>query len=598
MPGLCPFCLVPQLNQYHSLLCSDCVEQECALIRNSVRESGRQNAAASHKINDIFELCHLLQTGKLALALPDDPQVPNPSIKLIKNLAYRLSKLHTINTRAKIRNVHRASNAVRTSIDQLETELKTLESQAAPLLLRSLQTTYDQTCKTVENQLRQLRDEKMLQVERQAILLQRLQYFSLVNLVSLGTMGGAATVRKNQKLPTFYAQPVLKLKALFDHNSKVLRINEFFENLIKFQAHLRDVFRPDGVELPYLAELMLLLPDELLFHSIQDQQDLLLQDAEPGQDADSVPRTSPAPAENPERLLRMNEVFKLPLSSKTLNLQRRAKEEKAERSSEPNGEKAQTDKRRAPQQGAIGQSVDSGDQKHLGRGLQGKSIVIVPHKILLKPFTRLSTQEYLRFLLIVAKVITNFLVFFESTINRVPAARSQVFNARDKEKDQYDFSALLTRLLALAPYFEYKLGRLKSDSGEYSGSQSLASTFSNISDTSSIFPLTNHLTLKRSGPRGLFGRFFGDNEPSIDTEADVYGRVSESVLTGTSDSSKSVPDSQIPDLKTIMQAVYRIMVSGASGKTGNFSTTTYSMMAESKEQLDDWNVVSQFGSVR
>jgi hypothetical protein len=103
-----------------------------------------------------------------------------------------------------------------------------------------------------------------------------------------------------------------------------------------------------------------------------------------------------------------------------------------------------------------------------------------------------------------------------------------------------------------------------------------------------------HSYVKQKKPRGLLERFFGDTDSKQnDIEGEIYGGVSESSLTRTTDSSKQASETNVPELKVIMQAIYKLMVSGASARTRQFTSTTYSMMAESKEQLDDWDVVSK-----
>lgn len=572
---------------HHNLLCSDCVGQECTLVRNSCIEADRQIEAARDKINLIFDLCNKLERGDTILALPDDPSTPSPSIKLIKNLAYRLVKLQALNTKAKVRNINRTIESLRTSIEQIEGESKAPKATQKPSSTARIEAWYTQHNNELDSQLRHLRDEKVIQVERQAVLLQKQQYLTLISLTFLGPSarpGAGVSSQRSAKSLLFYNQPVLNLELLFNHNSKVLQINEFFENLIKFQLHLADLFKVDCVELPFLPELLKLLPDEQLFASIQDQEDFMYSGIkEPTSQRSPSPETSPGPQKDPEQVIRLGEAFKLPLSSKTLNLQRRAR---TEHSAEPELEpKAEAAKRPSM-------------KKESGKSLYGKTVVIVPHKILSKPFTKFSTQEFLRFLLIAAKIIANFLYFFEVTINRVPAARSvsllALNNARTGEVDDFNLTSILTKLLNMAQYFDFKLTQLKIENQiEMTGSQSLASTVSNVSTTNStMLPL--HSYVKQKKPRGLFERFFGDTDSKQnDIEGEIYGGVSESSLTRTTDSSKQASETNVPELKVIMQAIYKLMVSGASARTRQFTSTTYSMMAESKEQLDDWDVVSK-----
>lgn len=582
--GQCPFCLSPQQNLHHNLLCGDCVGQECTLVRNSCIESDRQIEAARDKINQIFDLCNKLQNGDTILALPDDPSTPNPSIKLMKNLAYRLVKLQALNTKAKVRNINRTIESLRSSIEQVKGESKAAKDTIKPSSTARIDTWFTQQINELDSQLRHFRGEKVIQVERQAVLLQKQQYLTLISLAFLGSPGRSGAGISSQRISKsllFYNQPVLNLELLFNHNSKVLQINEFFENLIKFQLHLADLFKVDGVELPFLPELLKLLPDEQLFASIQDQEDFMYSGIkEPKLQRSPSPETSPSPQKEPDQVIRLGEAFKLPLSSKTLNLQRRARtEHSAESELEP---KVEMTKR---------PSV----KKESKNSLYGKTVVIVPHKILSKPFTKFSPQEFLRFLLTVAKIIANFLYFFEVTINRVPTTRStSLSNVRTGEVDDFNLTSILTKLLNMAQYFDFKLTQLKNENQvEMTGSQSLVSTVSNVSTTnSSVLPLQSYVKQKK--PRGLLERLFGDTDYKLtDMEGEIYGGVSESSLTKTTDSSKPSPETKIPELKVIMQAVYKLMVSGASARAHQFTSTTFSMMAESKEQLDDWDVVSK-----
>lgn len=574
--GLCPLCLTPQQTLHHNLLCTDCVGQQSNLVRNSCIESDRQIQVSRAKINHIFDICQRLEDEQEVSELPKDTLTPNPSLKLIKSLSYRLIKLKGINTKAKLRNIERSTTSLQSSILNIQKELDSLTASEPSAPPQNIEALYTQRHKQLDNDIQQMRDEKLTNVERQTVLLQRQKYMALMSLAFSGPLSITGAGAKFQMTPgpfLFCMQPVINLEDLFNHNSKVIQINEFFENLIKYQLNLAEVFKVDGVELPFLGDLLKLLPDEQLFSAIQDQENFVVNGS--SEQDDLEPSLEPNPDDNNEQIIRLGDAFKLPLSSKTINLQRRAR---TERSAEPESPKADTTKGSSRKKSS----------------LYGKSVVIVPHKILTKPFTRFSTQEFLRFLLIVAKIIVNFLYFFEMTTNK-DSRQLHMYTARMGERDEYSFSQMLVRLCKMKTYFDYKLNILKNDkpTTESTGNNSLVSTASNGSSaSSSMIPLlSNYVNIRSKRSHGLLERFFGEDRKH-GNDSDIYGGVSEASLGKNSD---ILPkhDDRIPDLKTIMQAVYRIMVSGATSKTRKFSSTTYSMMAESKEQLDDWDVVSK-----
>ena len=114
-----------------------------------------------------------------------------------------------------------------------------------------------------------------------------------------------------------------------------------------------------------------------------------------------------------ERVIKLGNTIKLPLSSKTINSQlRRASlnKEDASSSSKPNEVEKITPKK-AP--------------SPIRSTLSGKKMIILPHKILTKPFTKLTAKEVLKFLLIIVKILFNFKTFFYFTIDSIPNLRKQ-----------------------------------------------------------------------------------------------------------------------------------------------------------------------------
>lgn len=571
----CPFCLTHQTATHQNLLCSDCHNAEIELVRNSVIANDDLNSDTREEINRIFETSHLLQLGQFDELTYNDRErpdviyngnggsnVPYPSLMAIKNLSLHLIRLETRNLKLKLKNMDKTKGSLELRIqklrDKLEEENHKYHNDRTRITTTTTQLAHGYALQTekLDALTVEYRQEKTAQIEKQSLQLQQTLFRTLRDI---------ALTAKGPHLFLF-CRPVLRLQDFLSYSNKLPVLNEFLEDLIVLQSRLFDIFSicNEPLHLPYLAELQGCLPD-LRLHDLVQQKELFMvngkQSLEESIPDDNGPATTVNNMDDVQRIVKLGNAIKLPLSSKTINHQlRRATLTSA------------TPEQQTPE-------AEKMEKEPTNSILSTKRIVIVPHRILPKPFTKLTTKEYLKFLLVVVKILINFRDLLQHTLrfsevqNRNVAHNSGVLRTPVRSHEMYDFGHILRRIWALDDIFAARLARLVSGTlwqvpGSASSSGSVSEAVSNASSASSstVFGKPLHT---------LYSQLFRDSRSK--GQEPIYGNISETE--GVS-KTKDVPQLET---KTVMETVHRLI----SGTNRSVSTA----MAQSRAQLEEWDVV-------
>lgn len=639
----CPLCLKAELYDNQDLVCSHCNKDNLELTRNSCIENDLINEIARNKINNIFESCKDFSNFKVVQNDIDKSlQTPQPSTESIKTLALQLIKLDILNTELKIKTVDKTQEVLDLRINELkklidlsqdkfDTRKEKLDSTCLKLFENYEIMNHDITTKILE-----YRFEKINQIEKQSLQLQHTNYKILKELIFSSKDSKTGNLKYIAKLKSsshthllFHNQPVLKINDFFSYNNKLPQINEYLENLIKLQVHLLDVFKDDSIELPYLKELEYFLPDSKFYGLVQEKENFMMNggklesDENEELDKRKVSDNQNVSVNN-ENVIKLGYKIELPLSSKTINSQlRRASLNKPEE--ELSTPSPKIEENTPPKN--IGSPIKN--------SISGKKMIIIPHKILTKPFTKLTTKEYLKFLLIIVKILVNFKAFFHSTMDLIPRSNisslslsNTIYQFRnsseEKEMDMYNFEKILEKVASMNQYFKYKLhflqnAKLSNEKPDMSISSLLglgslnsfnihstsnSGTDSRISNSPNSTPKSKYMHSRNKKPARIYAKFFNESihKPN---DQEIYGNISE-----TKDhDSQLLPHRNIDnetfnlyDLKNIMQSVYKLMASGTSRHNRNLKinatpkavdSSAMNMMAQSKVQLDEWDVVSK-----
>ena len=638
----CPLCHKPELY-YNDLICSNCNNNELELIRNSCIENDSINDIARNKINTIFSTCQDVKDLK-GIELPPEisNETPQPSINAMKSLALQLIKLDILNTNLKIKNIDKTQELLDARTNELKNNIQIIQTK-----LDTKQERLDSTCSKLFNNFEETNDslnakiqeeykfEKINQIKKQSIQLQYNNYKILKEMIFTSNNSKSANLNYITKLKAsssrnllFHNRSILNINEFFSCNNKLPQINEFLENLIKLQVHLQDIFNMDSFLLPYLEELIRYLQNSKFYDMIQEKENFMINggklSSDEIEDAEEEKNSTvqEMKADN-ERVIKLGNTIKLPLSSKTINSQlRRASlnKEDASSSSKPNEVEKITPKK-AP--------------SPIRSTLSGKKMIILPHKILTKPFTKLTAKEYLKFLLIIVKILFNFKTFFYFTIDSIPNLRKQssmLSNTMNPFRNNLEdrnflssFEKILEKVASMDRYFSHKLSRIqnaKSSDEKYDMSSSNllssnAGTFKSFNTHSTSTSNANYdFRTPSSNPNsthslnssavvtqrnGKVKQFYSKQKPN---DHEIYGNFSESkdnmgLPVYSYDADNDLMNES--ELKTIMQDVYKLMASGTSrlrnlelnDKSKNLDFNAINMIAQSKVQLDEWDVVSK-----
>ncbi|ODV80126.1 uncharacterized protein CANTADRAFT_5795 [Suhomyces tanzawaensis NRRL Y-17324] len=394
-------------------------ESEARQLQALVRHNDRIIELGRSQINHVFLVSSKLQQGLSIQKADDDPAIPTkdiPSVSAnsIKALSVQLNKLRIMELRIRIDSLSKTVEHVNKKNAQVAQECKSIEDQLVlakekiPLIHEALLQKHLQFLKGLEDLINDYQINKIGHIQRQSIKSQQLVFEILKEAVFLRTREGTLL---------FHNQPILKLSSFL--NTNILFVNQFLENLITLQRHLSFLF---NVGLPHLKDLVGLLPNSKFYNLIREKEILMTGKTDDDETEEKDKEHTPPPVLNSENVIKLGDAIKLPLSSKTINNQRRAQLLKQE----PEIPIVKEDSMSPPRI----------SEKLGGTTGPARKMIIIPHRILNKPFSKLSIKEFLRFLVVVAKLISNFIVFLK-TVNS---------DYNDRIENNLDFAAILEQI--------------------------------------------------------------------------------------------------------------------------------------------------------
>ncbi|KAG7192200.1 uncharacterized protein KQ657_001918 [Scheffersomyces spartinae] len=373
-----------------SKLCVLCQEETRLLIARE-RDLEAIHKQSQDQVNAIFDLI-------------DHPQInlllDKELVHLTKFLTIQFNKLKMLNLNIELNTIHAAIDSLKYRIKYLnvevdlaregiDTKTQVLAQQRNELLFK-----YHQTLKALDTNAQDYQQHNVHQIRRHVVKQTLVKYKALKLLVF---------TTHSKELLFFYGQPIIAFGEFMSCN--ILVLNDFLENLVRLQIHLESLF---SIDLPYLEGLRAYLPVSEFYNSRQEKE-LELKGEEDQHyeehEAEQEDQHHQQPfnnivGDNSEKVLKLGDQIKLPLSSKTLNRQRRLSviDPKIITSSSSRGPSPTTQKDESSTKSASRTASPMGNKK----------MVIVPHRILRLPFSRLSIRDFLRFLLVLSKILINF----------------------------------------------------------------------------------------------------------------------------------------------------------------------------------------------
>ncbi|CAK7894139.1 hypothetical protein CAAN1_02S07250 [[Candida] anglica] len=614
----CRLCIVNDAT-----LCVDCSNAKLELERNSCAKLDWFNDAARKEINRIFIESERLQSAsrpveegpakktstgagtihQVPRSLSPSPssspspsingklqdakvpsELPIASIDSIKVLSQQLVRLQVVNQKVKIMGIERTTDSLERRIKSTRQHVEALRQR-----LEKERESIHKAKKVIELQRikkinlidseRDFTRTKSERVKRQATRLQIKHYHTLMEM-SFSTYVGKSYISKLKagKL-LFNKQPIIPLDKFFEYNNRIEQLNNFLENLIILQRKILNVFDDGVVRMPYLVELEKLIPTSKFYDIVHSKEVQMLGfDDGDGEEEEEKSggklngeemskQEKNRPGRSNEKVINLGDALMLPLSSKTINNQRRLSLNPGAVSTgipEPISSANTTDKSNTESTPA---SPSPPQMQRTNKLLNGKKVVIIPHKILTKPFTKLTPKEYLKFLQIVVKILVNFKSFF-SLIRPL--------------SETYDLEKILTHVSTLGSYFERKLEDQPLSSSPYE---------TTTQEESSSVVSTVALSGKKS-MKNFYSKIFGAESPlniqSVGTgevgggdTGGIFGNVSE-MGQSVESPAKSVIN-PTDNMKVTIQRVYGIIVGGVKKDK----------VAASKVHLEDWDVISK-----
>ncbi|GEQ71866.1 hypothetical protein JCM33374_g5552 [Metschnikowia sp. JCM 33374] len=540
---ICPVCHHKKAPVQRDLICGNCIHHSTEIIRNSVIENETRNTQMRAQIDSIFSTCREINAGNdqytAEWGMDNDVvssppktsstnEILQPGTSSVRQLALHLQKLELINRRIK-------SHGLEKSRDSLVKKNTILEAKIAALTQKitennhifhskeaTMSEAYSRKLEHLDREIISVQYEGMRRVSRQAALKQYSSY-KVIREIYFSSRRVKDPVKKSEML--FCSRPVLPISSFL--GAQITTINTFLEELIRLQIILFDLFKidHDSLELPYLEYLRKLLPERNFYDSVQTKINSILQTDHMPETDETKKDVSPLLedihpneiSQDFDKITIKNNVIRVPMSFRTMNLQRRFSmkdTELSDRNPVPRPGKTHHDGIKSafvmvpqerniidddlsPKSSAMPLSnptriatddirdkapkteeqnchkknpQDVNIPKH---DLSGKKIVIVPHKILTKPFSKLRPNEYLKFVSIVVKILVTYNEFFEHVLGPVSikdnesysmhilsssSSRSRMEVQPDVSRRPFlnDFEAILSQIANMDHYFQQK----------------------------------------------------------------------------------------------------------------------------------------------
>lgn len=675
-------------NAAEDLICERCINEVIEVIRSSVVTNEKLNNRMRDEIDEVFARCQTyqskvpLKTQKRESDERTSKTNENATTQLetdgagrrytIKELALRLQKLTILDARLKLNDIDRSKEFLLRRVALLQEKVNRAKEDTQARqnkineLKTSLHTLHQELFNQYNDRIARLRLEDATRVAKQAAAFQY-SHYKVIRQVAFTKYDAWKSQRSgftgSRVKLDFYGQPIIPLESFLLHNNKLIAINTFIENLIRFQILMVQLLESDGtqISLPFLDYLKTQLPDSSFFDQVQEKINFLVDDPYdstidsanadgntdvPNGDASKEPATRPSM----DKITVKDNKIQVPLSFKTANLQRRASVRLAS-SESPGAEKFYPEMFSAtPEPNGVALNRIGLTEKIKTSAIQGKRMVIVPHKILTKPFTKLTLKEYLKFVLIIVKIVINFDMLLGQTVDKVTTPKKK--KTRDlllsthehlrTESDKahpdalqcLDLRITLERLATMDHYFEHKLAARSYNVSETDTKSLYVASLLYSSDRISFNPSidADSPTLPDSSKftRGSSSRlkefysvYLSSNQkpksftmPATIMENQVYGAISEGVLENEEDAGKSsnedinfssyegdqLGESDVEpfNIKEVMKLVHKLVANGKgrgreNGDAGDEAVkrATKTMMKTTQSQLTDWDVVSR-----
>lgn len=345
-----------------------------------VRANEKANAINRQQINDIFAKSRT-----------------NPDTPALKLLATQITRLESLNLQVKCSRLDRAKSETIDAISKLHSQLAEVEEQL-DATNRAIEKIGGAETEESTPEIRSIEDY----TRKVTGNVDRIQssWFDIVVL--------ALFDRRDQLL--FCHRPIINVDDIA--TAPILDLNEFLENLIRFQMVLAELF---DVDLPFIDELQSQMLPNLRFYDLIREKETQMR-GDNNEADDDEPQDSPTPMSliYPNRRVSMPTTslqtvtgtsietppaaphrpdILLPLSSKTINSQRRA-----------------TITRSRSRRLVLTLPPPAITQTTLGTTRR----VIIPHRILLVPLNKIGVREFTKFMATLIKILVNFHVYFAS----------------------------------------------------------------------------------------------------------------------------------------------------------------------------------------
>lgn len=175
-------------------------------------------------------------------------------------------------------------------------------------------------------------------------------------------------------------------------------INQFLERLVVLQNQLSRLF---DIHLPHSRTLTKYLPDTKFYDLLKRKEVMITGQKESMIDDNDDDReqkeTTPMGIDNvSEKVIKLGDAYQLPLSSKTLNFQRRAA------------------RLTSPIEPVELNSIPVFRQNSTSSSTTRK--ITIPHRIINKPFNKLSIKDFLEFMVVIVKIVANFQVLLATLV--------------------------------------------------------------------------------------------------------------------------------------------------------------------------------------
>lgn len=379
------------------------------------------------QVNDVFAVVQSLQRSGNAEDDDHGDLVANLdgiSSTSVKLLATQLNKLNMMNLKITMNSINLSTKSTEKKIDSLRRQCDSMSKKIA------------QRQAAVDHHLKELEERHNELSQGNSRDLDLLTSYNIVNISNQVNAHQQSNFKLLKEIVfsrdryhnlLMYHQPILRIGEFLNYD--IIDINQFLESLIKFQVQLADLF---GINLPYLKDLTNCLPNASFYDLIKQKENMMFKKDVQGEPEKNTVEKTPDDETPVDKIVKSGNGYKIPLSTKTQNWQRRISmvqspepdlpyiREKSTSPSENQISKASSNTNLTDNTKAQVSPESNGDEKVAEANIAAsvnKKMILIPHKILNKPFNKLTIKEFLNFLIVVVKIVVNFEVFLVLVID-------------------------------------------------------------------------------------------------------------------------------------------------------------------------------------